>query len=364
MASTNPNKEPGFEAEDGQTKHRREGGDPQLGEMLRETKERLRSFTEASGEAYIELNDRGLITDWNARARETFGWERDEVLGRSVFTNIIPERYRQPDDTGLAHFLETKEVRFPKHRVEISALRRDRSEFPAELMLWATTNLGEVRVNALILDVTGRMTEEQIADEANRKLQVWVEELARRNSEIDELTETTEGLRVQSLRDPLTNLFNRRYMEESLDREIVRAERGESHLGVIMIDVDRFKEVNDTLGHEGGDAVLRRLASYLQSSIRGGDIACRYGGEEFILILPDAALDVTRERADRLRLAVKDNQLTFRGRSLPAPTLSLGVAVFPTDGQTRDSLLRAADAALYAAKSSGRDRVVAASELS
>lgn len=363
MAPNEPEIESGSGAKGNRPQNCHQDSLSELAETLRGTEERLSSFIEASSEAYIELDARGLITDWNARATEILGWERDDVLGRSFFKNIIPDRYRDPDDTGLVHFLDTKEVRFPGRRIEISAARRDGTEFPAELMLWANTTHGGVRINALILDITGRMTEEQIADEANRKLQVWVEELARRNSEIDELTETTEGLRVQSLRDPLTNLFNRRYMEESLDREIVRAERGGTNLGVIMIDVDHFKEVNDTLGHEGGDAVLRRLASYLQASIRGGDIACRYGGEEFILILPDAPLDATRERAETLRIAVKDSQLTFRGRSLPAPTLSLGVAVFPKDGETRETLVRAADAALYSAKSSGRDRVVAVEEL-
>ncbi|MDQ4142464.1 MAG: diguanylate cyclase [Actinomycetota bacterium] len=332
-------------------------------EALTDNEERLRAIIDTASDAFIEIETTGLITDWNAQATALFGWERDEMIGRALCKTVIPERYREAHNRGLARFLETGEGPLIGQRIEISALRRDGTEFPVELALWTTTIGGATRFNAFIRDITERMTSQQIADEANRKLQVWVEELERRNHEISELIETSEDLRVQSLRDPLTNLFNRRYMEESLDREIRRAERSEHQLGVIMIDIDRFKEVNDTLGHDAGDAVLQSLAAFLQGHIRGGDIACRYGGEEFLLILPEAPLEATRERAENLRRATREVELTFEGKRLQPPTLSLGVAVFPNDGTTRQALLRAADAALYRAKNSGRDRVVSAGEL-
>ena len=169
-----------------------------------------------------------------------------------------------------------------------------------------------------------------------------------------------EVLRTQSVRDPLTNLYNRRYMEESLDRELSRAVRKNSPLSLMLIDVDYFKRFNDTFGHEAGDMVLRSLGSLLQTQLRREDITCRYGGEEFIVILPDAALDSTRQRGEQLREATKGLVTEFRGQALGKITLSIGVATFPQNGTTVEDLVEAADAALYQAKKQGRDRVVLA----
>jgi diguanylate cyclase (GGDEF)-like protein len=167
-----------------------------------------------------------------------------------------------------------------------------------------------------------------------------------------------ETLRNQSIRDPLTGLFNRRYLEETLERELRRADRGQGRLGVVMIDLDRFKQFNDTHGHDAGDVLLRELGRILQSAIRGGDVACRYGGEEFVLILPGADLDITRHRAEQLRESVKQLFVTHRGQPVGSVTMSAGVASFPRHGTTAEVLLQAADAALYRAKAEGRDRVV------
>jgi diguanylate cyclase (GGDEF)-like protein len=167
-----------------------------------------------------------------------------------------------------------------------------------------------------------------------------------------------ETLRQQSVRDPLTGLYNRRFLEEALDRELARLERKNLPLALIMIDVDNFKHFNDTFGHEAGDAVLRDLGGILQRHVRGSDIACRYGGEEFTVVLPEATLDIGRQRAEMLREAVRELRLVHDGKSLGAVTLSLGVACFPEHGRRRDHLLQVADAALYEAKNGGRNRVV------
>ena len=167
----------------------------------------------------------------------------------------------------------------------------------------------------------------------------------------------SETLRMQSIRDPLTGLFNRRYMEESMDREIRRATRNQRDLGAILLDIDHFKRYNDTFGHEAGDALLRELGAFLQTQIRGEDIACRYGGEEFTLILPDASLEITQRRAQQLREGVKKLKVQHKGEPLGTITLSLGVAALRTHGATAAEILRAADAALYRAKELGRDRV-------
>ncbi|KAB8316775.1 diguanylate cyclase [Tolypothrix campylonemoides VB511288] len=169
-----------------------------------------------------------------------------------------------------------------------------------------------------------------------------------------------QTLERQSIRDPLTGLFNRRYMEDSLARELIRCERARNPLSIIMIDIDHFKRFNDTFGHEAGDTVLRELGHFLQKYIRGSDIACRYGGEELTLILPEASIDIVRHRAEQIREATKHLNVQYQGQPLGAITLSLGVACFPEHGSTGEAVIRAADAALYRAKKSGRDRVVCA----
>ncbi len=169
-----------------------------------------------------------------------------------------------------------------------------------------------------------------------------------------------EQLREQSIRDPLTGLFNRRYMEETLKRELQRANRYQYPIGVVMLDIDHFKQFNDTWGHDGGDAVLRAIGLFLQEHIRGSDVACRYGGEEFILILPDAPLEDTYHRAHELRAGIKDLQIQHNGQQLPTVTTSVGVASFPVHGVTIEEVIKVADTALYQAKTGGRDQVVLA----
>jgi diguanylate cyclase (GGDEF)-like protein len=165
-------------------------------------------------------------------------------------------------------------------------------------------------------------------------------------------------LRQMSIHDPLTTLFNRRYMEETLELELRRAERKEQPIGFIMMDIDHFKSFNDGYGHAAGDALLQALGALIRANLRGGDIACRYGGEEFLLILPEAAAEAAVARAEDLRERVKKMTVKSADATLPQVSISLGVSVFPAHGKTRDDLLAAADAGLYAAKKGGRDRVM------
>jgi diguanylate cyclase (GGDEF)-like protein len=170
-----------------------------------------------------------------------------------------------------------------------------------------------------------------------------------------------ESLRLQSIRDPLTGLYNRRHMEESLHREIDRARRKNLPVGIIMIDVDHFKRFNDSAGHQAGDALLRALGRFLGDHVRSEDIACRYGGEEFILILPGATMSIAQHRAEQLRRGVEQEQrVRYHGAELPAVTVSVGVAVYPDCAATAEQVVKAADAALYAAKAAGRNQVVCA----
>ncbi len=169
-----------------------------------------------------------------------------------------------------------------------------------------------------------------------------------------------DALRELALRDGLTGLYNRRYMEDALNREIHRAERGGKPLAVVMVDIDHFKRFNDKYGHDAGDFVLSAVARTIMKNIRPSDMACRYGGEELAIVLPEASLECASERAEQLRLAIRDINLTHLGQTLPAPSASFGIAVYPANGTKGANLLKAADDALYRAKHEGRDRVCAA----
>ena len=165
------------------------------------------------------------------------------------------------------------------------------------------------------------------------------------------------ALQQQSIRDPLTGLFNRRFLEETLAQEIRRAQRKHVGVCVVMMDIDRFKLFNDTYGHAAGDSVLREFSSILRDGIRGGDTASRYGGEEFTLVLPDSALPDAQNRAAQLLQRINAMGVTFDGTALGTISASAGVAGYPDHGDNAETLLRAADAALYAAKQAGRNRV-------
>ncbi|HLZ14051.1 MAG TPA: diguanylate cyclase [Candidatus Acidoferrum sp.] len=215
-----------------------------------------------------------------------------------------------------------------------------------------------------ILHVHGNPVSDSGSDEAIRPLSLSKRQLSTAVAEQVGLAlanlKLRETLRLLSVRDPLTGLFNRRFMQESLERELRRASRSAKPLAAILLDIDHFKQFNDSYGHEAGDIVLRELGALLQSQIRGEDIACRVGGEEFLLILPDTSLDTARQRAEKLREECKRISIQYGGRPLAAITLSLGISSFPEHGTASEAILRCADEALYQAKAEGRDCVVVA----
>jgi diguanylate cyclase (GGDEF)-like protein/PAS domain S-box-containing protein len=170
-----------------------------------------------------------------------------------------------------------------------------------------------------------------------------------------------DSLRVQATKDALTGLYNRRFMEDVLERELRRAVRKKRQLAVFMVDIDHFKRINDVFGHEIGDFVLREVASALRANIRQEDYACRYGGEEFVLVLPESDLDAVMPRAETILQAVRRLAITQHGQSIGQVTVSIGVAAYPQHGLSVPELVRTADQALYRAKHEGRNRVVSAS---
>jgi len=171
-----------------------------------------------------------------------------------------------------------------------------------------------------------------------------------------------ETLQNQSIRDSLTGLFNRRYLEEFLTKEIYRATRNQYSVGIIMIDIDHFKQFNDTLGHDAGDFVLQEIGKLLKNIIRASDVACRYGGEEMTLILPESSLEDTYLKAEKVREAIAELKLNYEGKNIEGLTASFGVACFPAQGITGNSVIQAADAALYRAKAAGRNQVIVANK--
>ena len=172
-----------------------------------------------------------------------------------------------------------------------------------------------------------------------------------------------ETLRTRAIRDSLTGLFNRRWMEESLQHELTRCMRDHTHAGVIVADVDSFKQYNDTWGHAGGDALLQQLARVMQRVFREEDVICRFGGDEFVIILPDTTFEHLRDSAERLCAETRELQVHLDGQLLGPVTISAGIALTPGHAATVEGVIAAADRALYAAKSNGRNRVAAPSHL-
>lgn len=167
-----------------------------------------------------------------------------------------------------------------------------------------------------------------------------------------------DKLRQQATRDPLTGLFNRRYLEDSLDRELHLARRQHTSLGIAMLDLDRFKQFNDTFGHDAGDLLLQQVGRVFKTELRQSDIACRYGGEEFVLVFPGSATVDTSRRVEEIRRKIRGLSIRHDGRNLGEITVSAGIATAPEHGKTAAALIAAADDALYAAKRNGRDCLV------
>jgi len=212
----------------------------------------------------------------------------------------------------------------------------------------------EERTGCLVVvrDISVRRRAETALQEANRHLQEQVEQINALQRE----------MREQAIRDALTGLFNRRYLDEMVPRLLARATRDGTRVSSIMLDIDHFKRVNDRRGHRAGDELLSRLGRLLSERTRTVDIACRHGGEEFVIILPDTSMDVARQRAEELRRAFRAAAADQASSDEPI-TLSAGIGVFPRHGGSQDELLHAADRALYAAKAAGRNCVRTADDL-
>lgn len=227
---------------------------------------------------------------------------------------------------------------------------------------WFGVDTLVLRKIRILIDTIQKLKEGQTS--ARTGLRYGVDELSHIARAIDEAAAGLERLlkllRDQAIHDPLTELYNRRFLDECLKHELSKAARNGRNVGVIMVDIDHFKKINDTHGHKTGDEVLIAVAKALLGNVRAGDIVCRFGGEEFAIVLPGANLSITMARAEALRSIVE--KLAFHHLESPVGTItiSLGAAVFPDHGATEAALLKSADIALYAAKGAGRNQVMAA----
>jgi diguanylate cyclase (GGDEF)-like protein/PAS domain S-box-containing protein len=231
---------------------------------------------------------------------------------------------------------------------ELEQVCKDGSKITIEVV--CSYLLDDDGVARTILGITRNVSERKAAEsalkESNRQLHARIEEIGRLQVALQEL----------AVRDSLTGLYNRRYLDETLEREVSRARREGNPLSLVMLDIDYFKRVNDTYGHQVGDEVLRMLATTLSADIRAEDVACRYGGEEFLILLPNMPLETAMLRAEGWRAAVERLSITHGGFLLTF-TISLGVSAYPDHGKTPDELTRSADQALYKAKRDGRNQV-------
>jgi diguanylate cyclase (GGDEF)-like protein/PAS domain S-box-containing protein len=304
-------------------------------DSLKESELRYRRLFEAAQDGILILDaESGAITDINPFLINLLGYSRQEMMDKKLW------------EVGAF-----KDIKASKDAFQ--ALRKNEYIRYKDLPLKAKNG-----------DLIAVEFVSNVYKVGNRKvIQCNIRDITDRKQAHKDLLKSKNLLRQQSIRDHLTGLFNRRYLEETMVRELNRASRRNLPVGLILADVDYFKRINDTYGHAAGDAILRKLGEVLRENVRSEDVASRYGGDEFIILLPEASREVTKNRAEKLLEIVRQAIIRFNEVTFESVTLSAGVSVFSEDGAAPESILKAADLALYHAKEKGRNRVVAANEL-
>lgn len=311
----------------------------QIEDELRESDRKFRTIAETTPVALlITRPGDGRILYANQTAADLGGLPIEELIDSDV-TRFYP------DPAERQRFLEELRTTGSVRNQIVEFVREDGTS----LMTQRSATLGSLddqpALFVAIADLRERKRLETDLKESNAMLQ----------AQLDEIHRLQADLREQAVRDGLTNLFNRRYLDETLERELARAKREGYPLSLVMIDIDHFKKLNDTYGHQAGDKVLRELAALLWGDVRAEDVPCRYGGEEFIVLLPRMPLDIALERAEEWRRTLQATRVPFGDFQLET-TISCGVAAYPDHARTADDLLRCCDEALYDAKHGGRNR--------
>ena len=288
---------------------------------------RYRRLFETAQDGILILDAKtGAITDVNPFLINMLGYSRDEFIGKKLW------------EVGAF-----KDIKASKDAFRI--LQKEKYIRYKDLPLLAK--------NGLIYPVEFISNVFMVGDE--KVIQCNIRDFSEHKQILNELKRSESLLRELSVRDPLTDLFNRRYMEETLDRELSRESRINHPLGIIMLDLDNLKQFNDQFGHAAGDMILIELGKILLTLVRKEDFSSRIGGDEFVVVLPDTTKKVTQKRAELFRDKVHGIQIIFDGKKLEEITVSGGVAAYPKDGNDSAAILKAADQALYRAKHDGRD---------
>lgn len=312
---------------------------------LRESEVRWQFALEGAGDG---------VWDWNAQNNQVFyskQWKTmlgyaDDEIGNSL--DDWKERVH-PDDLSFVldeinkHFSGQIPFYSSEHRLLCKNGEYKWILDRGKVIQW-TDDKKPLRVIGTHTDITESKQAEKAIKMANEQLR----------SQIAEIEQLQKELREQALHDPLTDLYNRRYLKETLERELKRVKREKIPLSVIIIDIDNFKKINDTYGHQVGDEFLKKIADMISSNTRGSDIACRYGGEEYLLVMPGTSVKSAASRAEQLRLECAKIQIPYKNKKLSV-TLSFGVASFPDHSQEAEDIVIKADKALYKSKRSGRN---------
>jgi diguanylate cyclase (GGDEF)-like protein/PAS domain S-box-containing protein len=290
----------------------------------REAEVRLRATIDNALDAVVQMSAEGVITGWNDQAVNIFGWTRKEALGRLLHELIIPPQYREEHVRGMQNYLINGEGPVLNSRIEITGLRRDGEEFPVELAITSIRVEGKDEFSAFIRDITHKKESEEI---------IW----------------------KQANFDKVTELPNRHMFHDRLEQEIKKAHRAGLQMALLFIDLDLFKEVNDTLGHDMGDILLMETARRISSCVRESDTVARLGGDEFTVILSEVndTRNVERLSQDILKILSEPFQLKDEVAYISA---SIGITLYPDDADNVEELLRNADQAMYVAKNQGRNQ--------
>ncbi len=320
------------------------GGDITERKLMEERLAQLSRAVEQSPASIIITDLEGKIQYVNSRFSQVTGYSLKETIGQNpniLKSNQTPAKTYQD----LWQTLNTG----GEWRGEFINRKKNGELYFEFAMISPIANPDGVITHYLAVkeDITERKRAEEELRLTNQKLEIQMKEIQALQASLYE----------QAIRDSLTDLYNRRFLNESLEKELARALRESYPVSFVMIDIDKFKAINDTFGHNLGDLTLQNLARQLIHHTRTSDIACRYGGDECLIILPNTSAESALQIAERLRESFEASKVQF-GEAEVTTTISLGVATFPLHGLTSRQILSAADQALYKAKSEGRNTVV------
>jgi diguanylate cyclase (GGDEF)-like protein/PAS domain S-box-containing protein len=310
-------------------------------EALRESEARFRSLFDQTHDAVFILDLQGRQLAANQRAADMLGYTMNELLGLTIEEMSADLEESQQV---IEKLLTGEHTPLYERRLR----RKDGQILPVEINveLVRDSNGNPLHIQSVVRDISKRKRAQAAITAANEQLNLRVAEVER----------LQEELREQVLHDPLTGLYNRRYLAEMLEHEIARTERERESLSIIVSDIDHFKVINDTYGHQAGDRFLVEIADLLKRFTRSSDLICRYGGEEFVLVFPGAAGDSAVQRAEEIRQKCAEVIIQHEGKDLSV-TMSFGLAIYPDHGKSAEEIIIKADKALYISKQTGRNRV-------